>query len=338
MIEISFSYIFWIDSTSEDTVIQSLKEIYKKTASPGTQVSSFNPAVVLNQISSLKSQWLLIFDNADDSPELVENFLPPGNKGNILITSRNPKLKRVTTHQNSMEVVEMNEMAAIELLLKASGHSEKDRKKAQQIVQMLHGLPLAIDMAGAYITKTQCDLDDFIRMYKKYSSKILNNTRYHGPSKYNKSVYETWEISIQKILKMCNNTQDKVIAAAAQYAMILLNIFAFMHYENISEEIFERAVKYYPKNKNRFADGNLPTYLPIMDGSILNMDEIGDWNSWLFIESIELLLSCSLVKKNTKRSTYTMNPLVQSFCEDRLSFKEKDLWIYNTAGLILSSL
>ncbi|KAF8996968.1 P-loop containing nucleoside triphosphate hydrolase protein [Cyathus striatus] len=104
-----YAYTFWIDATSEDTIVQSLKEIYKMTSTSGTYASSFSSAVVLKWISNVKSEWLMIFDNADGSPELIEKFLPPGNVGNIVITSRNPALKRITTHKNSLEVSEMSE-------------------------------------------------------------------------------------------------------------------------------------------------------------------------------------------------------------------------------------
>ncbi|KAF8977030.1 hypothetical protein BDQ17DRAFT_1440823 [Cyathus striatus] len=147
--------IFWIGTTSEDTVIQSLKEIYKKISAPGTSASSFSSAVVLNWISNLESEWLIIYDNGDGSPELVEKYIPPGNLGNILITSRNPALCRISSHGNSMEVSVMSEETAIELLFKASGivKNTKDLNEAKIVVQKLHYLPLAIDMAGAYIAQ-----------------------------------------------------------------------------------------------------------------------------------------------------------------------------------------
>ena len=40
-------------------------------------------------ISSLQSEWLLVFDKADGAPEVVERFIPSGSQGNILVTSRN---------------------------------------------------------------------------------------------------------------------------------------------------------------------------------------------------------------------------------------------------------
>ncbi|KAF8976950.1 P-loop containing nucleoside triphosphate hydrolase protein [Cyathus striatus] len=320
-----FSYIFWVDTTSDDTVIQSLKDIYTKLASSGTQAFEFSTAVVLQQISSLKSQWLMIFDNADSSPEMVEKYIPPGNIGNILITSRNSELRRTATHDNSMEVSEMNETTAIELLLKIGGLSHIHEKEAKQIVKNIYCLPLAIDMAGAYITRTKCTPNEFIEMYNKYRPKLLNDNKFQGSSKYNKSVYKTWEISIQKILEMSNNTQDKSLSAAAQYAISLLNICAFMHYENISQIMFERAVKFYSQNVEQFTNVITPTYLHTMNSSILNMNENREWNGWIFHESIGLLLSFSLIKRTGRDTTYNMHPLVQSCCEDRLSIAEASL-------------
>ena len=43
---------------------------------------------VLQWISGIQEEWLIVFDNTDDlSPEVVAKFIPPGSKGNILITS-----------------------------------------------------------------------------------------------------------------------------------------------------------------------------------------------------------------------------------------------------------
>ena len=67
----------------------SLKEM---SSIPAAQASDVNGSVksVLQWISSIQEDWLIVFDNADDpSPEVVAKFLPPGNRGNIMITSRN---------------------------------------------------------------------------------------------------------------------------------------------------------------------------------------------------------------------------------------------------------
>ncbi|KIJ90249.1 hypothetical protein K443DRAFT_68260, partial [Laccaria amethystina LaAM-08-1] len=80
-----------------------------------------SPESALKWIGSLKENYILIFDNADVlSPAALEGYFPTGMRGNILITSRNSAMMTLTSLRNSLEVIEMEEMEAIELLLKAS--------------------------------------------------------------------------------------------------------------------------------------------------------------------------------------------------------------------------
>ncbi len=60
----------------------------------------------------------MIYDNADGGCQTEEKFLPPGNGGNILITSRNLELMRIT--EDSMEVLEMGEEEGLSLLSKSA--------------------------------------------------------------------------------------------------------------------------------------------------------------------------------------------------------------------------
>ena len=77
---------------------------------------------VLQWISFLQDEWLMVFDNADAlSPGVVEKFIPSGNRGNILITSRNRSMGRIVSIENRIEIKEMEEADAITLFLKA-GH------------------------------------------------------------------------------------------------------------------------------------------------------------------------------------------------------------------------
>ncbi|KAF8156597.1 hypothetical protein B0H34DRAFT_636668, partial [Crassisporium funariophilum] len=99
----------------------------------------------LQQIASLEDDWLLVFDNADGGPEVVEKFLPPGSRGNILITSRNLALQRITLVENSLELPEMAKEDAVMLLQKSSCLVSlvKDQPElAEKIVSALFCLPL----------------------------------------------------------------------------------------------------------------------------------------------------------------------------------------------------
>ena len=83
-----FSHVFWIDASSEDTIALGLKGLcsHPEAIAAGHSVSSQS---ALLWIASLQGEWLLVFDNADGGPEVVEKFIPSGSQGNILVTSRN---------------------------------------------------------------------------------------------------------------------------------------------------------------------------------------------------------------------------------------------------------
>ena len=134
---------------------------------PTAQCSGVDGSVesVLQWISFLQEEWLIVFDNADTPPpEVVEKFIPSGNWGNILITSRNKSMGRIVSFGNGIEIKEMEEADAITLLLKASclDPLPEHLEVAKKIVTELYCIPLAINHAGAYIEAGKCDIDQYL--------------------------------------------------------------------------------------------------------------------------------------------------------------------------------
>ena len=130
---------------------------------PAAQYSGVDGSVesVLQWISFLQEEWLIVFDNADDpSPKVVEKFIPQGNRGNILITSQNRSMGRIVSFENGIEIKEMEEADAITLLLRASCLDPLPEylEVSKMIVTELYCIPLAIDHAGAYIDAGKTDI------------------------------------------------------------------------------------------------------------------------------------------------------------------------------------
>jgi len=92
-----FSHVFWVDASSVESITISLRGIFSifaaKACYPDDSVES-----VLQWMSVLQEEWLIVFDNADALPVyVVENFIPRGNRGNVLITSRNRSIGRLVS-------------------------------------------------------------------------------------------------------------------------------------------------------------------------------------------------------------------------------------------------
>ena len=148
----------------------------------------------------------MVFDNADVlSPAQLETYFPPpGKGGNILITSRNSAMQCLTLSENSFEVTEMEENDAIKLFLKAScldPFSIEFCAKACKIVKELCCLPLATDQAGAYIASGATTIKDYLSKYSEHRETLLSHSEFTGASRYNRSVYGTWELSYKEIQK-----------------------------------------------------------------------------------------------------------------------------------------
>ena len=164
----SFSTIFWIDASSVGTITQGLKGICNLPAAQSSGLDGSHESA-LHWIGLLKENYVMVFDNADVlSPAELEAYLPSGRGGNILITSCNSTMWNLTSPENSLEVTEMEENDAIELLLKASYLdlcAMDFQTEASKIVKKLSYLPLAIDQAGAYIASGATTIGNYLAKY-----------------------------------------------------------------------------------------------------------------------------------------------------------------------------
>ena len=196
---------------------------------PAAQSSGLDgsPESALHWIGLLRENYVMVFDNADVlSPADLETYLPPGRRGNILITSRNSAMQSLTLPENSLEVTEMKENDAIELLLKSSclDPSRIDfQADALDIVRKLFCVPLAIDQAGAYIASGATSIGDYLAKYLEYQKTLFSHSEFTGASKYNRTVYETWELSYKEIKQKAESDNSRK-ANAAKSALLLLEL------------------------------------------------------------------------------------------------------------------
>ena len=173
--------LFWIDASSAGTIIQGLKGICNLPEAQSCGLDgSFESA--LWWIGAQRNNYAMVFDNVDVlSPGQLEAYFPPGKGGNILITSCNSGMQRLTSPGNSLEVTEMAENDAIELLLAASflDISRADfRVEASKIVKELFCIPLAVDQAGALIGSGAIDIGDYLEKFFEHRPTLLSH-QYH---------------------------------------------------------------------------------------------------------------------------------------------------------------
>ena len=310
-----FSDIHWLDASSEDTIELGLMQMAQAKNAP--QQMRHSPGLILQWLSQ-SSKWLIIYDNADNHYAVVEKFIPPGNEGNILITSRNGELRRLAL--DSENVANMAEDEAVSMILKSAMldcTSEDIRNVAKKIVSELGGIPLALDQAGAYIQKCGCGIDGYLDLYRKKKDKLMSRKEFKGASDYGRSTYGTWDISLQKIGAMAMKENDEE-AEAAQSAIRLLKIFAFLNHENIPEEIFQNAAENYMDSSISEGDSDFP--MTLLDHQSLFLAEDGEWDRMQFLDGMKVLLSLSLV--SIVNHLYSMHLLVKAWSRSCIPERE----------------
>ena len=273
-------------------------------------------------LTNAEQPWLLILDNADDPALDVTCFLPPGNRGTVIITTRNPDCRcHATVGKRELSEMETNE--AITLLLRSSDreiHDPSLRDLAHSIVGLLRSLALAVVHAGAFIRQGICTLEDYSELYERHRSELLQERPSQTGDDYNHAVYTTWEISLHDIRERAKDTTD----AAAINALDLLHLFGFFHFANIIEDIFLSARKYLPT-----CDG-----YPWWRSHQLGMIRRADWDPLLFRKARQLLSSYSLIRVDGLNDRISLHPLVHSWIRDSLDEAEHLHWWNRALGTL----
>ena len=296
------------------------QSVQLKNAPPEAVTSA---ASALNWISQ-KKNWLMIYDNVDmdGGYKVVEKYLPPGpNRGNILITSINKELERITG-ENMMEVLEMEGDEALSLLEKSARldyKSESIKDQAQKLVSKLGGFPLAIDQAGAYMRSCNCCLNQYLELFIKQQNQLLSEpVSFRGASDYGRSTYGTWDISMREIEARASNRQDPNRAIEAGSAITLWNIFAWLSNEDIpAEQLFRQAAKNYKaRDINKEKNLGLPLLVTALNAKVLFLNEEGEWDEICYHGGIRVLLSFSLIRGYSE--LYSIHSLFHSWSRHRM--------------------
>lgn len=139
------------------------------------------------------SECLIVFDNLDDRAA-IEAYLPePEANPHILVTSR---VDHVDFYP--VPVPLLNEKLSLELLIREARRqpqSDKEERAAESIVVLLGGLPLALELAGAYLSHRRTVT---FRQYYELLSKDLKSALPKSVSSFTKheaDLYRTLRLS-----------------------------------------------------------------------------------------------------------------------------------------------
>ncbi|MCJ1249271.1 hypothetical protein MMC30_006494 [Trapelia coarctata] len=208
---LGFMAVIWIDASSLVSVSQSYGIIARQLS--GDQWESTDSAATIsfvqNTLRNWGQRWLVVLDSYDN-PKAFQNqniryYVPSGNNGHILFTSRHADSARLGY---PIIVSELTEDESLNLLLQRLPSNDEECMRGREIAMTLGYLALALDQAGAYIRARNLQLGDFISHYQRRKEVILKEIPEEW--EYRRvikdmgmetalSIFTTWELSFEQI-------------------------------------------------------------------------------------------------------------------------------------------
>lgn len=337
--------ILWVDATDAVTTEQSYKQI--ATVLFGAEEKKDPVQEVLLWLQRSEEQWLLVFDNAP--PSSLAQYLPDGDHGNILYTSRQHNLQPRLRPECVATIDTMDAPEGILLLLRSAQKATdatENRELARSIVNALGLLPLAIDQAGAYIHMAPCPLDKYLAVFNEQKEVLLRSPRFKGGDEQRHiAVYATFNISHKAINAFARKKEDMARVKDASTALKLLNLISFYHNEGVVGHIFKRAAL------NRHEREMIETF-PIKAGEV-ELDSLietfetditpehpngRDWLCADVVGGLGFLNEFSLLKFDVSVDYFNMHILVHEWARGRLDGDEKAQWGLAAKSLVMDSI
>ena len=351
----SFWGVFWIDASSNESAKQSfcrIAEIGKVDR---------NERAAKAWLSQLELPWLLLIDSVDDPQITVENYIPGGKGGSIIITTRNHAHKvHGTVGSGFFHLERLDSDDANNLLLKAAQYEPRPwdsavKQSAAIIAEALGYLPLALIHAGRAILNHLCSLGDYLDFYTENWKRIRHAWKVKGlrgedEDSYMK-VYSTYEILYHGL--------ELGKSQASKDAIDLLKLFSFLHCENIRIDILIRAAtnpgleleheKKDGHNAEHAKDGSNPEPLqqrlknvwigllsmllkdrspPILPAVLHDVQASRSFDQLRLKLALKELDQTSLITYHDSNKSYSMHPLVHTWVRERpeMSTAEQAVW------------
>lgn len=225
--------VFWVDVSTRPSAEENFSEIAEALGCAKTVEA------VRKTLSNLPptSRWLLILDNADDPNRDYEAYFPSGNRGAILMTSRNPHCGFLATTSGHEGLHGLEQPECVQLLQQTARLSEvsgdsEDYGFAVTLVQHLGHHTLAILQAGSYIATTHCSISEYLDFLHTNRQRLLEKSRGQGQSRYD-TVYATFGASMEFLESKETGSSEETRRDALQ----LLEVLSTFHYTSVPLDV-----------------------------------------------------------------------------------------------------
>ena len=220
-----YELVWWVEAEQPDRVVSSLAELAAELglASDGNVTDAATAALQALRRGVPCTRWLLIFDNVEDLDQALDMLpsetgsISDGLYGHILVTCRN---RPVSSRVETIEVDVFTRGESVEHLCRRV--NKLPARDADRVADAVGDLPLAVEVAAAWLAETATPVDAYVEQLKAQTTKVLSLGRAED---YAERIGATWNISIDRL------------RGESRAAVRLLELCAFFSAEPISMKL-----------------------------------------------------------------------------------------------------
>lgn len=292
----AYAAVLWMQADTPARLLSELAALASFLQLPEAQVSENEIRVqAVKQWLHAHTGWLLLLDNVSDLVTAGASL--PSEAGHVLITTRaqasgslarHIMLEKMTPEEGTRFLLRRAKLPGSDEPLEQIGPTQLEHARA--IVQVLDGLPLALDQAGAYCEETGCGLPNYLARYQTRKADLLKR-RGSLVLDHPASVSTTFSLAYEQI--------EHLNKGAAE----LLKFCAFLDPEALPEELLTGA-----------ASEAGPVLAPVAGDPLA------------FDEAIMILRIYSLLHRHPETRTLSTHRLVQEVLRESMDAQERRQW------------
>ena len=190
--------VVWL--TVDQNIDTQLVDLAEKTKWVGTNVDAKAKIDIAKDRYSKLSNTLLVYDNVDHYDEIKSLF--PQSSNFILLTSRN----EIQQGFKSVSLNTLDEKNSLKLLSHESRRhiEENELATAKELVEKFDGLPLALEMAGAYVGHSEISWNDYLALFDAKGLSFLEKADIRGLTNHESNIRNTLSLSDELLGRVDN--------------------------------------------------------------------------------------------------------------------------------------
>ncbi|PVF91619.1 FabD/lysophospholipase-like protein, partial [Serendipita vermifera] len=222
-----FQYALFIDGSSRETIEVDIINSVRGLSADHSPIT-FDDALCFFHNPHHK-EWILVYDNVDDTSLKIAKYLPNCQHGAVIITTQNQLLGQLASHNDlHIKLGPMSDEEAIDSIYKSADleKSEENWSSMSSIAAELGNLPVALVQAGSYILRTMCTPNEYLKRLQTHKAELMKKST---GDREDRSAYATFELSYQRLSSPIRN---------------FLHIMSHMHYTDFPLDLISHAAQY----------------------------------------------------------------------------------------------